>query len=45
MNRSPKAVYKLLARAVLELRKDVGDTRSLNLPDRLLEVEEASDEQ
>ncbi len=45
MNRSPKAVYKLLARAVLELRKDVGDTRSLHLPDRLLEVEEAPDEQ
>ena len=42
MNRSPNAVYKLLARAVLELKKDFGDTESLRLPDRTFRVEESS---
>lgn len=42
MKRSPNAVYKLLARAVLELKKDFGDTESLRLPDRTFRVEESS---
>ena len=42
MNRSPNAVYKLLARAVLELKKDFGDTESLRLPDRTFRIEESS---
>jgi RNA polymerase sigma-70 factor (ECF subfamily) len=37
MGRSPNAVYKLLARALIELRNDVGDTGSLHLPDRALD--------
>lgn len=37
MNRSPNAVKKLLARALLELKKDFGDTESLNLPERNLD--------
>lgn len=45
MNRSPNAVYKLLARAVLELKKDFGDTESLRLPDRTFRVEESSHEE
>ena len=40
MNRSPNAVYKLLARALLELRQNFGDTESLHLPDRTFEFEE-----
>lgn len=39
MNRSPNAVYKLLARALVELRRNFGDTESLTLPDRRLEFE------
>ena len=39
MNRSPNAVYKLLARALLEMRQDFGDTESLNLPERTFESE------
>ncbi len=38
MNRSPNAVKKLLARALLELKKDFGDTESFHLPDRNLDV-------
>lgn len=40
MKRSPNSVSKLLARAVLALRKRVGDTESLHLPDRSLDLEE-----
>ena len=42
MNRSPNAVYKLLARALLEMRQDFGDTESLNLPERTFESEETT---
>jgi len=34
MDRSPDAVSKLLARALLALRQSFGDTESLHLPDR-----------
>ena len=34
MNRSPDAVKKLLARALLNLKQSFGDTESLHLPDR-----------
>ena len=34
MNRSPKAVYQLLWRALQKLRESFGDTESLHLPDR-----------
>jgi RNA polymerase sigma-70 factor (ECF subfamily) len=44
MRRSPNAVYKLLARALEELRKDIGDTGSLHLPDRPLKIEEPEDD-
>ncbi len=37
MNCTPNAVYKLLARALTELRNSMGDTGSLSLPDRSLE--------
>lgn len=43
MNRSPNAVYKLIARALVEVRRIFGDTDSLNLPDRTLEFEEPRD--
>ena len=36
MGRSPGAVQKLVARALLALRDSFGDTGSLNLPDRAL---------
>ena len=36
MNRSPKAVYQLLWRALQKLRESFGDTESLHLPDRNL---------
>lgn len=39
MSRSEYAVKHLLARALQALRKSFGDTESLHLPDRLLEVE------
>jgi RNA polymerase sigma-70 factor (ECF subfamily) len=38
MNRSPDAVKKLLARALLHLKESFGDTESLHLPDRRLAV-------
>jgi RNA polymerase sigma-70 factor (ECF subfamily) len=44
MKRSPNAVYKLLARALLELKKNFGDTESLHLPDKALRIEENQDE-
>ena len=34
MKRSPDAVWKLLARATLQLKESFGDTESLHLPDR-----------
>ena len=40
MNRSPNAVYKLLARGLLELRGNFGDTESLGLPEKPLEFKE-----
>jgi RNA polymerase sigma-70 factor (ECF subfamily) len=40
MNRTPNAVYKLLTRALIELRRNFGDTESLSLPDRTFEFEE-----
>jgi RNA polymerase sigma-70 factor, ECF subfamily len=40
MERSPNAVKKLLARALLELKKGFGDTDSLHLPDRHLSLKE-----
>ena len=43
MGRSPKAVYKLLARAVLRLKESFGDTESLHLPHRALKAEEEDD--
>jgi len=39
MDRSPDAVSKLLARALLALRQTFGDTDSLHLPDRGLRAE------
>ena len=39
MGRSTNAVYKLLARALVELRNDIGETGSLHLPDRPLNFE------
>jgi RNA polymerase sigma-70 factor (ECF subfamily) len=43
MNRSPNAVKKLLARALQELKREFGDTESLHLPQRPLNVEGAGD--
>jgi RNA polymerase sigma-70 factor (ECF subfamily) len=40
MGRTPGAVQKLVARALLSLRQSFGDTESLHLPDRRLEGEE-----
>ncbi len=34
MKRSPDAIWKLLARATLQLKESFGDTESLHLPDR-----------
>ena len=45
MNRSEDAVHKLLARAVLNLRRSFGDTESLALPDRKFQSGEGSDEE
>lgn len=45
LGRSPKAVYKLLARAVLELKKNFWDTESLQLPHRTFAPEESRDEE
>jgi RNA polymerase sigma factor (sigma-70 family) len=45
MHRSPDAVKKLLARALLRLKESFGDTESLHLPDRRLgAVEDERDE-
>ena len=38
MDRSPNAVKKLLARALAELKQGFGDTESLNLPERNLDL-------
>jgi hypothetical protein len=38
MKRSPNAVKKLLARALAELKQGFGDTESLHLPERRLNV-------
>ncbi|MBI4603561.1 MAG: sigma-70 family RNA polymerase sigma factor [Planctomycetes bacterium] len=40
MGRSPEAVKKLLARALLRLKEGFGDTESFQLPDRRLALEE-----
>ena len=45
MNRSPNAVYKLLARALVELRQNFGDTDSLSLADRTFELEDRTDDE
>jgi len=39
MHRSPDAVKKLVARALIKLRESFGDTDSLHLPDRRLGLE------
>ena len=36
MDRSPDAVKKLLARALMHLKESFGDTESFHLPDRVL---------
>jgi hypothetical protein len=36
MNRTPKAVSKLLRKALEKLKENFGDTESLSLPDRTL---------
>jgi RNA polymerase sigma factor (sigma-70 family) len=43
MERSPDAVKQLLSRALKELRRSFGDTESVHLPDRRLEMEEGAD--
>jgi RNA polymerase sigma-70 factor (ECF subfamily) len=43
MDRSTEAVKKLLARAVLRLRRSFGDTESFSLPDRQLGQEAGGD--
>ena len=45
MQRSESAVKNLLLRALKNLRERFGDTESLHLPDRSLEVEGTSDEE
>jgi RNA polymerase sigma factor (sigma-70 family) len=44
MKRTPNAVYKLLARALAELRHGFGDTESLSLPDKSFESEDRGHE-
>ncbi len=44
MNRTPAAVKKLLSRALMKLRSSFGDTESLHLPDRKLEIDGDHDE-
>jgi RNA polymerase sigma-70 factor (ECF subfamily) len=39
MDRSPNAVKKLLARALIELKRRFGDTESLHLPDKAIQAE------
>lgn len=43
MERSESAVHKLMARAILGLKRSIGDTESLSLPDRKLHVDEDRD--
>ena len=43
MDRSSNAAKKLLARALLELRRSFGDTESMHLPDRFFETREVED--
>ena len=40
MHRSPNAVYKLIARALVQLKRDFGDTESFHLPQRTFRVED-----
>lgn len=40
MGRSPEAVKKLIARALLRLRESFGDTESFSLPDERLSIDE-----
>jgi RNA polymerase sigma-70 factor (ECF subfamily) len=42
MGRSPGAIQKLVARALLALKRSFGDTESLRLPDRSLRGEESA---
>ena len=44
MSRTPAAVKKLLSRALMKLRSSFGDTESLHLPDRKLEIDGDHDE-
>ncbi len=44
MNRSSNAVRKLLARALPELKQGFGDTESLHLPGRHLDLKGLSDD-
>jgi len=44
MQRSEKAVYALLSRALDRLRETFGDTESLHLPDRVFQVKEGDDD-
>ena len=45
MGRSPNAVKKLLARALLEMKQSFGDTESLHLPDRFFEASEVDNDE
>ncbi len=45
MQRSPNAVKKLLGRALKELKRGFGDTESLHLPERELDLRGTDDEQ
>ena len=40
MHRSPNAVYKLLARALLQLKENFGDTESFHLPHQAYDIKE-----
>jgi RNA polymerase sigma-70 factor, ECF subfamily len=44
MQRSEKAIYALLSRALDRLRETFGDTESLQLPDRVFKVNEGGDD-
>ncbi|MBI4583995.1 MAG: sigma-70 family RNA polymerase sigma factor [Planctomycetes bacterium] len=43
LNRTPNAVRQLIARALKQLRERFGDTESLHLPDRSIELEGGAD--
>ncbi len=45
MGRSPNAVKKLLARALVEMKQSFGDTESLHLPDRFFEASEVDNDE